>query len=239
MLAIRGVLAFADGFRDERDKLAHASAGARCSAGAAVRGLAAARAQLRQPRHVEGSAGHLGTARDGSPVSLEERLEVQATALSFRAAGALLERTKIDQAMAAIERRIPSVGPAVQARLLTRLGTTAFYMEDFEKAERFSLDAALLGTELATDTLAAHAYAKLSALAQLNDPDAQRALSFLRSQEAAAERAAQIPHCGFTRCGRNTRSPLRTWTSAKPEPSKRPCRRSLTRTRIKRAMRSA
>jgi DNA-binding CsgD family transcriptional regulator len=40
------------------------------------------------------------------------------------------------------------------------------------------------------DTLTAQAYATLCLLAQLSDPDPARARSFLRSQEAAAERAA-------------------------------------------------
>jgi DNA-binding CsgD family transcriptional regulator len=110
--------------------------------------------------------------------------------LSYCAAGSLRARAEIDTAIAAIERQIPNVGPNVQARLLMRLGTTAFYIEHFERAERFSQDTALLATELGMDTLTAQAYATLCLLAQLSDPDPARARSFLRSQEAAAERAA-------------------------------------------------
>jgi DNA-binding CsgD family transcriptional regulator len=92
--------------------------------------------------------------------------------------------------IASLEAQISSVRPSVQARLLQRLGNAAFYNSDLQTAERLSLDAALLATELGMDHIAALAYSTLYSLASFVDPNAARARSFSKSQAIAAERAA-------------------------------------------------
>jgi DNA-binding CsgD family transcriptional regulator len=123
-------------------------------------------------------------------ILLEDRLQVQATAASFMAAAGLRDRGTIDAMIATLEKQISSVPPNAQARLLQQLGNAAFYNTDLETAERLSLDAALLATELGMDRIAAFAFSTLYSLAAFVDPNAGRARSFARSQAAAAERAA-------------------------------------------------
>jgi ATP/maltotriose-dependent transcriptional regulator MalT len=122
--------------------------------------------------------------------TLEDRLEVQAISTLIIAMGGMRERTAVTAMIMALESQISSVRPNVQATLLRRLGNAALYNADSERAERLSNDAAQLATALGMDTLAALAYSTLYSLAAFVDPDAKRALSFSRSQAAAAERAA-------------------------------------------------
>jgi ATP/maltotriose-dependent transcriptional regulator MalT/DNA-binding CsgD family transcriptional regulator len=123
-------------------------------------------------------------------ISLEGQLDIQATQASFMAAAGSFERGAIDALIAQLERQIPRVRPNAQARLLQRLGNAAFYNTDLETAERLSLDAAQLATDLGMDRIAALSYGMLYTLASFADPDAARSRSFSRSQAAAAERAA-------------------------------------------------
>jgi DNA-binding CsgD family transcriptional regulator len=127
---------------------------------------------------------------DDASISLEDRLEVQTTAVLFTAAGRSRDRTTVDEMIVALENQISQVRPNAQARLVQRLGNAAFYNADLETAERLSLDAALLATELGMDRIAAFAYSTLHALAVMVDSDAGRARSFSHSQAVAAERAA-------------------------------------------------
>jgi DNA-binding CsgD family transcriptional regulator len=127
---------------------------------------------------------------DDASISLEDRLEVQTTSVLFTAAARSRDRATVDGMIVELENQISHVRPNAQARLVQRLGNAAFYNTDLETAERLSLDAALLATELGMDRIAAFAYSTLHALAVMVDSDAGRARSFSRSQAAAAERAA-------------------------------------------------
>ncbi len=111
-------------------------------------------------------------------------------AATFIAAAGTRPRAAVEATILELEGRISSVQPNVQVRLLRNLGNAAFYNGDPERAERLSLDAASLATELGMDTFAALAYSTLYSVAARNDPDATRARSFSQSQAIAAERAA-------------------------------------------------
>jgi DNA-binding CsgD family transcriptional regulator len=189
-LAIRGALAFADGSGSNSSNLfaralergvppaMRSEVSRRLALSYANRGMMTEALDVLKPLEFDPS------------ISLEDRLEVQATAVSFIAADGTRDRSEIEAMMAALEAQISSVRPSVQARLLQRLGNAAFHNSDLQAAERLSLDAALLATELGMDRIAAVAYSTLYSLASFVDPNAARARSFSQSQAVAAERAA-------------------------------------------------
>ena len=89
-----------------------------------------------------------------------------------------------------IEGELPSATPSMQARILQRLANAAFYLGDLSSAEHYAQSAAALAVDLSLDSLAALCYAMLYSAAGHGDEDTRRARVFLRSQLAAAERAA-------------------------------------------------
>jgi DNA-binding CsgD family transcriptional regulator len=190
ILAIRGVLAVADGSISNSTNLF-------------VRALErdvppAIRAELSRRlavnyanRRMLGEA--LGTLKPlelDPSFSLEDQLEIKAMSTSFLAADGLHERDEVDALILAVESQIRNVRPNVQTRLLQRLSTAAYYNSSFEKAESLAQDAALLASDLGMDRVAALAYGTLYSTAAIVDPDATRSRFFSRSQAAAAERAA-------------------------------------------------
>jgi DNA-binding CsgD family transcriptional regulator len=189
-LAIRGALAFADGSGSNSSNLfaralergvppsMRSEVSRRLALSYANRGMMTEALNVLRPLESDSS------------ISLEDRLEVQATSVSFIAADGAQDRSAIAAMIASLEAQISSVRPGVQARLLQRLGNAAFYNSDLQAAERLSLDAALLATELGMDRIAAVAYSTLYSLASFVDPNAARARSFSKSQAVAAERAA-------------------------------------------------
>jgi ATP/maltotriose-dependent transcriptional regulator MalT/DNA-binding CsgD family transcriptional regulator len=189
-LAVRGALAFADGsasnsvnlFVRALDRDAPASirgeVSRRLATSYANRGMLAEAMEVIKPLELDES------------ISLEDRLEVSAMSASFMAVAGSRERSAVNATIASLESQVAKAQPNVQASLLRRLGNAAFYNGDPETAERLSLDAALLATELGLDTVAALAYSTLYSIAAFFDSDATRAQSFSRSQGVAAERAA-------------------------------------------------
>ena len=121
-----------------------------------------------------------------SPSDSIETLVLQAM-LASRAG--LSERVCAMTMIDDIENRLAEAQPRAQVRTLQRLGNAALLVGDVERAERFSLDAALLATNLGMETYASMSYAALYAIAGIVDTNTKRARSFLRSQQAAAERA--------------------------------------------------
>ena len=118
----------------------------------------------------------------------EEKLEMHAFCIAVRAATG--ESDGIAVAIGQIEGKIPSASPSTQARILQRLSNAAFSLGDLDAAERYAQNATLLAIDLSMDTLAALCYGMLYSIAARVDSDTQRARLFLRSQAAAAERAA-------------------------------------------------
>jgi DNA-binding CsgD family transcriptional regulator len=188
-LAVRGALAFADGSPTnaanvwvralERDL-------SPVMRGEVIRRLAVSyitQRMLAQARDMLAGA-------DADPtISQGDRLEIQALriALSTSSDEPLADpRAKI----AAIEAQLPSVSPTAHVRVLHRLSYAAFALGELEIAERLAHDCVQLATTLGLDTIAAVAYGTLYSIAGLMDADTVRARSFLRSQNAAAERAA-------------------------------------------------
>ena len=190
VLGIRGALAFADGSGSnainlflralERD----APASVRCEISRKLAISYANRGMLNEGLET------LKPLESDPSLSLEDRLEVRTMSISYLAAIGETGDTEIRALIAAVENQIPNVSATVQARLLQRLGTAAFWNSDAEAAERLSLDAAMLATDLGMDTVAALAYGTLYSLADFIDPDAKRSRSFSRSQAVAAERGA-------------------------------------------------
>lgn len=129
VLAIRGALAFADGSASNATNLLtralehDAPPAIRCEASRRLALSLANRGMLKE------ALATLAPLESDPSVSREDRLEVRAMSLSYNAAAGLRERAAIGKSIAAIERQIPSVGANVQARLLQRLGTTAYYIE--------------------------------------------------------------------------------------------------------------
>jgi DNA-binding CsgD family transcriptional regulator len=190
VLAIRGVLAFADGSASNSTNLFIRSLERNpppSIRGEVSRKLAVSYANRGMLKEALDTLSPLET--DAS-ISLEDRLEVRAMSTSYIAAAGTRKREDIDEMIASIEVQVSNVQPNVQARLLQRLGTAAFYNSSAEKSERLSQDAALLATELGMDALAAASYGTLYSLAAWVDSDSVRAQSFSRAQAAAAERAA-------------------------------------------------
>jgi DNA-binding CsgD family transcriptional regulator/tetratricopeptide (TPR) repeat protein len=120
--------------------------------------------------------------------SIAERLDLRALHLTVRAVNG--ERDGIEHAVAEIESAVPSAPPGTQARILQRLAIAAYYIGEFDTAERLAHGAASLAIELSMDTLAASCYGTLYSIAIQGDANARRALSFLRAQASASERAA-------------------------------------------------
>jgi ATP/maltotriose-dependent transcriptional regulator MalT/DNA-binding CsgD family transcriptional regulator len=189
-LAIRGALAFADGSASNSTNLFVRALGRKMPP--AIRSEVSRRLAL-----AYANRGMLHEALDALKpleadvsISLEDRLEAQAMAAAFISATGTSDRADVEATIVKLEAQISRVPPNVQVRLLRYLGNAALANRDPERAERLSLDAALLATELGMDTFAALAYSTLYSLAARNDPDATRARSFSRSQAIAAERAA-------------------------------------------------
>jgi len=189
-LAIRGALAFADGSAANSTNLFVRALGRKTPP--AIRSEVSRRLALTYANRgmLQEALDALQPLEDDASISLEDRLEVQAMAAMFISASGTHAHALVEATIAGLEDQISSVQPNVQVRLLRYLGSAAFYNGDPEQAERLSLDAALLATELGMDTFAALAYSTLYGVAARNDPDAGRARSFSRSQAAAAERAA-------------------------------------------------
>jgi ATP/maltotriose-dependent transcriptional regulator MalT len=127
---------------------------------------------------------------DDPALTPEERLEMRAFHIAVRASTAPTEH--IVREIEEIDRLLPSVSPGTQARILQRLANAAFGLGDLDAAERYAQSAASLAIDLGADTLAAHSYNMLYAVAGHVDENAQRARTFLRAQIAAAERAGSI-----------------------------------------------
>jgi DNA-binding CsgD family transcriptional regulator len=190
ILAIRGVLAFADGSTSnstnlfvralERDTppAIRGEISRRLAVNYANRGMLSEALDTLKPLELDPS------------VSVEDQLEIKGMSISFLAAEGLHERDEIDAMIASVEGQIRNVRPSVQTRLLQRLSNAAYYNSNFEKAESLAQDAALLASDLGMDRVAALAYGTLYSTAALVDPNATRSRFFSRSQAAAAERAA-------------------------------------------------
>jgi DNA-binding CsgD family transcriptional regulator len=190
VLAIRGALAFADGSASNSTNLfvraleRDAPPAVRSEIRRRLATSYANRAMLNEALET------LKPLEDDASISLEDRLEVSAMSTLYIAAVGRRKVTETAAKIASIEERIPDVRPNMQARLLQLLGNASSWISDTEQAERLSLDGALLATDLGMDTVAALAYGTLYSLAARFDDNASRARSFLRSQAAAAERAA-------------------------------------------------
>lgn len=188
-LAVRGALAFADGSATNSTNLYIRALERELAP--TLRGEVSRRLALGY-----GNRGNFADAiavveplENDTSLSFDDQLDAQAMATMFRANGTD-DRAGISARISALESQIPNVRPAMQSRILQRLGVAAFYIGDEEAAERLSSDAVLLATELGLDTIAALGYGTLHALSFLADPDIGRARLFSRSQAAAAERAA-------------------------------------------------
>jgi ATP/maltotriose-dependent transcriptional regulator MalT len=189
-LAIRGALAFSDG---------SGSNAANLFTRAMKKGLPPAM-RCEVPVRLALSYGNRGLLDDAlkalepvlrnSALTADEHFEIEALSLMFRAASGHHQAGKVGDLASALQEQLPNVAANVQVKVLQRLGIAAFYEGDLETAERLSQDAALLATDLGMDTFAALAYGTLYSTASLIDADITRARSFLRSQIAAAERAA-------------------------------------------------
>lgn len=190
VLGIRGALAFADGSGTNATNLFVRAL--QRDAPASVRGEISRKLAISYANRglFDDALEVLKPFESDPSISLEERLEARTMSISYRAATGENDRADTQALIAAVECQVPNARPNVQARLLQRLGNAAFWNSDAESAERLSLDAALLATDLGMDTVAALAYATLYSLAGLADPDAKRARSFSRSQAVAAERGA-------------------------------------------------
>jgi ATP/maltotriose-dependent transcriptional regulator MalT len=189
-LAIRGALAFSDGSGSNSANLF--ARALKRNLPPAMRSEVSRRLALSHYNRgkTEEAITVLRSIETDDRISLDDQLENEALALIFSITLGSCVSTKAATAIADLERRLPEVSPNAQVRVLQRLGNSAFYIGDFEKAERLAHDAALLATELGMDTYAALAYGTLYGIAGLLDADNARARLFLRSQAEAAERAA-------------------------------------------------
>lgn len=190
VLAIRGALAFADGSASNSANLF--TRALERNPPPAIRSEVCRRLALSYANrgHFTEAIDTLASLEADTTISAEDRLEVQAMSAALVAGSGKADRPTIRAMIEAVEASLPSARPAIQARILQRLGFAAFYNSDPDNAERLSHDAALLAVDLGLDTVAALAYGTLFSLAARFDSDATRAKSFLRSQVAASERAA-------------------------------------------------
>ena len=213
------------------DESLRSGARAKDAAGNTQRGLAAVSAHVCEPRNVERGARRVTAARERCIDLLEDRLEVQAMAATFIAAAGTRPRAAVEATILELEGQISSVQPNVQVRLLRNLGNAAFYNGDPERAERLSLDAASLATELGMDTFAALAYSTLYSVAARNDPMRHELVRF-RNLRQLPPNEPRTPRCVFMRFGFNTSLPPRTSRARKRSRSNRRWHHWLTPARM-------
>jgi DNA-binding CsgD family transcriptional regulator len=116
----------------------------------------------------------------------------QRTELRSSLAGALAMAARPDDARRALEEALGDIGgvsPDARARMLQRLGFTAFFLGDLERAATFARDAGQLATDLNMWYYAALAHSVLYSVTSLTESDSSIALAHARMTHAAGERA--------------------------------------------------
>ncbi len=188
--ALRGVLSYADGSTANAEAL---------FAYAYERGLPAA---MRVETGRRLATAYLNRGEGNTALAILEPLVADATIpaadrieLRSSCAAALATAASPDAARAAIEdvlRDLGGVSPDARARILQRLGFTAFYLGDLERAATFARDAGQLAESLHMWYYAALAHSVLHSVTSLTESDSSIALSHARMTTAAGEKAGDI-----------------------------------------------
>ncbi len=185
--ALRGVLTYADG----------SSAGAQAlytfayesGLPPAMRVETGRRLAALYLNHGEGQAaiGLLEPLIADDTVPQADRIELRSNL-----AGALATSGRTHDSRRVIEEVLADIGrvtPEARARILQRLGFTAYYNGDLERAETFARDAGQLATNLNMWYYAAAAHSVLYSVTSLTESDSSIALGHARLTYAAGERA--------------------------------------------------
>ncbi len=185
--ALRGVLSYADGSTSNAEALyvnayerglppaMRVETGRRLATALVNRGEGHAAVTILEPLLVDPA------------ISPHDRIELRASY-----AGALATAARPADARAAIdcvERELSCVSPEARARILQRLGFTAYYLGDLEHAAAFARDAGQLATDLDMWYYAGLAHSVLYSVSSLTESDSSIALGHARLTFAAGERA--------------------------------------------------
>jgi LuxR family maltose regulon positive regulatory protein len=190
ILAVRGVLALADGSTDNATALLERALERGLSPAARAAFACRLSAALHNMGHHERAVDAVLPLLSDDQLSAEDRLAVQAMCANACAAAGRSEQTR--ELMALVAPKLSAASSEVRAVSLIRLALAAVHIGDAGAAEAYAWDAVQLCRDLGRDSSAARGYSILCFVAALGDRTSDRAMAFAKQQAACAERAGNL-----------------------------------------------